>query len=194
MDTTCNVVYMSDYIDVKPDLRLPRRIDAAKNTYGNGDYEVTFWAVWSDALRQYEVERLSVERTHPEVKPVTGTVLRSVRVQEALEGVLHDAQKNDHAILLRDGSRYEFPYEAEWSNEKGVVVVRPTITVPMKKSEAEELRLLHAARLHAIGMAYGVRGLKLVQDVLGITQRSASRLIDKARERGLLDPRDDDDD
>lgn len=124
--------------------------------------------------------------------PVTGTVLRSVRVQQALEHVMHGVEKAAHPILLSDGTVYELPYETEWTLEDREVLVRPksrTVT-SMNKKEFEEARLLDAARLHVIGEAFGGRSLKLVQDVLQVTQRSASRLIDKARERGLIEVRD----
>jgi hypothetical protein len=186
---------MTDYVKVKPDLQLPRRLECVSGTYGDGSYTVEFTLEWADARLRYEIEKLAVQRQGTDTEPVTGTVLRSVRVQQALEHVMHNMQKGDHPIL-QGGAPYELPYEWEPEMQGKDILAVPRArswNATLSKNDFEEARLLEAARLHVIGEAFGARSLRLVQDVLQVTQRSASRLIDKARERGLIDSRDNND-
>ncbi len=183
----------SEYVSVKPDLQLPRKVSGA-STYGDGSYNVDFEAAWNDEILQYEINSIRVYRKSSAVPPVDGTTLRAVRVQQAFEALMHEAQKSDTPILLSDGTPYEFPYEwdlqvVEKKNREGIeIVITPKEgPMPMKKADADLERLKHAARLYTIGMAYGVRGLTLVGEVLGLTQRSAARTIEKARAQGWLD-------
>lgn len=180
-----------NYVDVKPDLRLPRTI-SGMSTYGDGSYEVEFLASWSDDTAKYEIDSIRVFRAKDSgVAPVDGTTLRAVRVQQAFEGLMHNAQKSDTPILRSDGTPYKFPYE--WvldvvPGKKAEIVVTPTPQpMPMEKAAAEAERMMQAARLYSIGKAYDVRALALVGSVLGLTQRSAARMIEKARAQGILD-------
>lgn len=84
-------------------------------------------------------------------------------------------------IHLENGTTYKFPYQFELSSkgDKHELVITPTLQVPIRKAEADQMRLLEAARIHAIASAYGVRALRLVMEVLGLQQRAASRLLRK---------------
>ena len=179
---------MTNYVSVKPDLRLPKNISGTAK-YGDESYELEVEALWNEAERKYEIETLKVNRgTKPDgerAAPIDGAVLRGVRVAQAFEYLMHNAKN----ILLEDGTTYELPYEFKlsWDGDKHELVITPTVSVPIQKAEADKTRMLHAARIHAIASAYGVRALRLVMEVLGLQQRAASRLIEKAREQGLLD-------
>jgi hypothetical protein len=179
---------VTNYVSVKPDLRLPKKIQGS-TTYGDGSYELELEALWNEDARAYEIETLKVIRgTTPDgqrAAPVDGAVLRGVRVAQAFEYLMHNTKE----ILLEDGTTYELPYafELSWEGDRHELVITPTVSVPIQKAEADRMRLLHAARIHAIATAYGVRALRLVMEVLGLQQRAASRLIEKAREQGLLD-------
>lgn len=179
---------VTNYVAVKPDLRLPKKISGTAE-YGDQSYQLHIEAVWDEGESKYEIETLKVIRgTRPDgetAAPIDGAVLRGVRVAQAFEFLMH----NTKDILLDDGKPYDLPYKFKLSLEgdKRELVITPTLQVPIRKAEGDEMRLLHAARIHAIASAYGVRALRLVMDVLGLQQRAASRLIEKAREQGLLD-------
>ena len=179
---------VTKYVEVKPDLRLPTEI-AGTAEFGDQSFQVHIEAAWNAASRKYEIETLKVirgtKRNGEKAEPIDGSVLRRVRVAQAFEHLMHNAKN----ILLDDGTTYEFPYQFELALEgdKHELVIRPTLQVPIRKGEADRIRMLQAARIHAIASAYGVRALLLVSQVLDLQQRTASRLIEKAREQGLLD-------
>lgn len=179
---------MTNYVSVKPDLRLPKNI-SGNAKYGDESYELEVEALWDERGRKYEIETLKVirgtKRDGERAAPIDGAVLRAVRVAQAFEFLMHDTKE----ILLEDGTPYKFPYQFElsWDGDTAELVITPTLTVPIQKAEADRIRMLEAARIHAIATAYGVRALRLVMEVLGLQQRAASRLIEKAREQGLLD-------
>jgi hypothetical protein len=179
---------VTNYVSVKPDLRLPKKISGTAE-YGDQSYRLHVEALWNEGEREYEIESLKVirgtKRNGQRADPIDGAVLRGVRVAQAFEYLMH----NTKDILLDDGTTYQFPYQFELSLEgdKHELVITPTLTVPIQKAEADRIRILEAARIHAIASAYGVRALRLVMEVLGLQQRAASRLIEKAREQGLLD-------
>ena len=172
---------MTEYAEVKPDLRLPREISGT-GTFDDSSYDVDFEASWVND--RYEIDSVKVARKSG-ADPIDGGVLRSVRVAQAFEGLMHNATD----IQLEDGTPYKFPYDFELSyeDEKAELIITPTLTVPINLEKADKIRLLEAARLHTIATAYGVRSLYLVASVLGIQHRTASRLILKAREQGFLD-------
>lgn len=178
---------MTNYVSVKPDLRLPKEISGV-GTFGDQSYGVRFSASLADG--RYEIDSMEVTRRKG-ADPIDGGVLRSVRVAQAFEYLMHnaDAEDNDNKIQLEDGEPYKLPYKFELSFDEGKseIAITPTLKVPIKLEYANKVRLLEAARIHAIATAYGARPLLLVAEVLGITQRTASRLILKAREQGLLD-------
>lgn len=185
---------MTNYVSVKPDLRLPKKISGTAE-YGDQSYQLHIDALWDEGESKYEIEALKVMRkTKPDgerAASIDGAVLRGVRVAQAFEHLMHNAKD----ILLEDGTTYKFPYAFDlvWDGDKHELVIRPTLTVPIQKAEADRVRMLEAARIHAIASAYGVRALRLVMEVLGLQQRAASRLIEKAREQGLLDDKAPDD-
>jgi hypothetical protein len=179
---------VTNYVSVKPDLRLPRKISGTAK-YGDESYELEVEALWNEVERKYEIETLKVSRgTNRDGKraaPIDGAVLRGVRVAQAFEYLMH----NTKDIRLDNGTTYEFPYnfKLSWDGDKHELVITPTLTVPIQKADADRIRMLEAARIHALATAYGVRALRLVMEVLGLQQRAASRLIERAREQGLLD-------
>lgn len=141
-----------------------------------------FRASWANG--RYEIDSVEVIRQEG-ADPIDGGVLRGVRVAQAFEYLMHNADY----IELADGTPYKFPYSFDLSFDdgKGEFIITPTLEVSINREDAEKTRLLEAARLYAIATAYGSRSLYLVANVLGITQRTASRLILKARDMGLLD-------
>lgn len=178
---------MTNYVSVKPDLRLPKKISGT-GTYGDSSYAVKFKASWADG--RYEIDSVEVVRQKG-ADPIDGGVLRGVRVAQAFEYLMHSAgaEGNDNGIQLADGTPYNFPYKfaLSFDDGKGEITITPTLEVSINREDAEKARLLEAARIHSIATAYGVRSLYLVANVLGLTQRTASRLILKAREVGLLE-------
>lgn len=172
---------MTNYVSVKPDLRLPREISGT-GTYGDSSYAVKFNASWADG--RYEIDSVEVVRQKG-ADPIDGGVLRGVRVAQAFEYLMHSADD----IQLADGTPYKLPYDFDLSFDEGKseITITPTLRVSINREEAEKSRLREAARVYSIATAYGARSLYVVANVLGITQRTASRLILKAREVGLLD-------
>lgn len=172
---------MTEYVHVKPDLRLPREISGT-GEFGDSSYNVEFEASWLGD--HYEIDSVKVIRNKG-ADPIDGGVLRSVRVAQAFEYLMHNAKD----IQLEDGTPYELPYDFDLSIEgdKPEILITSTLTVPISIEKADKIRLLEAARIHTIATAYGVRSLFLVASVLGIQHRTASRLILKARQQGLLD-------
>lgn len=177
----CQYEVMTEYVHVKPDLRLPRAISGTSEFQELG-YDVAFEASWVED--RYEIDTVKVIRKKG-ADPIDGGVLRSVRVAQAFEALMHNAK----GIQLEDGTPYKFPYDFDLSFEgdKPEILITSTMTVPISVEEGDKVRLLEAARLHTIATAYGVRSLFLVASVLGVQHRTASRLILKARQQGLLD-------
>lgn len=185
---SCNHLSVSKYVKVKPDLKLPTKISGTVE-FPDQSFQLHIEAALNEPDRRYEIETLQVIRgTKPngeKAEAIDGSVLRRVRVAQAFEYLMHQSKD----ILLEDGTTYELPYRSEWQfdGDKRELWARSTLQVPIHKGEADQIRMLQAARIHAIASAYGVRALLLVSQVLELQQRTASRLIEKAREQGLLD-------
>lgn len=162
----------------KPDLVLPPRIhDAA--TYGDASYSVQVDATLSAA--RYEIERLVVER-NVGADAIDAVILRTVRIQEVMGSIMRGT-----TFKLSDGKDYPLPYPIKTTVEDGRIMVRPMLELPQDRDEAEAERTLHAARIYVIARAYGQRELKLISEVLLVSQSTATRLVQRARERGLID-------
>lgn len=171
-------MYVESMTNLKPDLVLPTLIQGAA-PYGDGSYTVEVDAVLVES--RYEIERLVVERSDG-AAAIDAVVLRTVRVQEVMGSIMRGT-----TFRLSDGRDYELPYPIKTTIEDGRVMVRPTLPLPEDRDEAEAERILHAARIYVIARAYGQRELKLISEVLRVSQSTATRLVQRARERGLID-------
>ena len=171
-------MYVESMTKLKPDLDLPPHINGAA-TYGDESYTVKVDASLSAA--RYEIERLVVER-NVGADAIDAVILRTVRVQEVMGSIMRGTK-----FMLSDGKHYELPYPVKITQEDGRIMVRPMLELPQDRDEVEAERILHAARIYVIARAYGQRELKLVSEVLLVSQSTATRLVQRARERGLID-------
>lgn len=130
--------------------------------------DVEFVATFNTNSEVYEIDRLTVVRGEG-AEPITGTVLRRVRVQEAFGEVMRKT-----GFKLQSGDDYQLPYADRVTHEGGQLYWE---RVPHKKQDLEVWRRTQAERLFVIARAFGQPELKLIQEVLGVSQSSASRLL-----------------
>lgn len=100
---------------------------------------------------------------------VTGTTLRAVRVQEVLQQagllLLTKRSEGDHGAEIRAGDILR-SYSAEPDSYR-------------KSPEA-------AANIYEVSLVLNFPPLKTISDILGVSQSTATRLVSKARDMGLL--------
>lgn len=83
-----------EWVDVRPDLRLPRFITASEGSWGPSGYEAEIVAEWDPQTLAYVVNVLRVERSGP---PITAVGLRRFSVQELLRHVVRDTVRGKRA-------------------------------------------------------------------------------------------------
>jgi hypothetical protein len=169
---------MSKYIKIKPGLKLPVSFTAISDGPLD-DHSVRISAELNPGSRKYEINEIAVVRDD-NTPPLNGTMLRGVRVQDALENIMRSAD-----IRLESGEKYEWPY-SDFKVEGKVVTYKPKRYVPVGE-EGQEVRIRYAAEMYAIARAFGLPELREVTRMLGISQSTATRLMRQARERSLID-------
>lgn len=158
---------MTKLIDAGAGLRFPAVVRGC-GSFGDQSVEVKFVATFAPDTGLYEIDELTVVRTAG-AEPITGTLLRRVRVQEAFGEVMRKT-----AFELQGGGEYRLPYPDRVTYEGGELYWE---RVPHKKKDQEAWRRTQAERLFTIARAFGQPELKLIQEVLGVSQSSASRLL-----------------
>lgn len=154
-------------INASAGLKFPAEV-ANSGSYGDRSTVVEFVATFNRSSEQYEIRRLTVVRGEG-AEPITGAVLRRVRVQEAFGEVMRKT-----SFGLQGGGDYKLPYSDRVTLEDGELYWE---RVPHKKEDLEAWRRTQAERLFVIARAFGQPELKLIQEVLGVSQSGASRLL-----------------
>lgn len=155
------------YINASAGLKFPAEVKNS-GSYGDRSMEVEFVASFNLSSELYEIRSLTVISGEGE-EPITGTVLRRVRVQEAFGEVMRKT-----SFKLQAGGDYKLPYPDRVTYEDGELYWE---RVPHKKQDLEAWRRTQAERMFVIARAFGQPELKLIQEVLGVSQSSASRLL-----------------
>lgn len=155
------------YINASAGLKFPAEVKNS-GSYGDRSMEVEFVASFNSGSESYEIRRLTVVSGEG-AEPINGTVLRRVRVQEAFGEVMRKTR-----FGLQGGGEYKLPYPDQVTVEDGELWWEH---VPHKKQDLEAWRRTQAERLFVIARAFGQPELKLIQEVLGVSQSSASRLL-----------------
>lgn len=169
--TTDSVRCMTKLIDADEGLAFPPVVEGT-GTYGDLTREVDFLATYSAQTGVYEIESLTIKRVN-DGEPLNGTQLRSVRVQEAFGEVMRST-----AFGLQDGREYKLPYPDKMKlGDDGGLYWEPVPAIPANRKDAQEVIRLHARRLFIIAHAFGQPELRLIQEVLGVSQSTASRLV-----------------
>lgn len=150
-----------DWVLVKPGLRFPRVIVATGGAWGEDGYSAALTARWDGARLAYEVDEITL--TAGDGHPVSAAGLRRFSLVDLLrsvvEGSVEDARPTPEEDLASIGR------------------LRPD----------DPIGLGMAARVYAVARAHGAPPLKAVADAFGVSQSTATRVIARARESGLLD-------
>lgn len=200
--TTLFLVYVdymeSNWVEVDPGLRFPSRfrvygagtrrgvnvggegdtrahplaISEGSENFGDAGTTLMIWVAFNRETLAYEAEQVSLFRD-PEGPPISGSSVRAIRFQEALSwGVaraVRTAAGSPEIGLLVAGDmtldEYKLHLEASW-----------------REFSRDEI----AAQVYVIARAFGVPPLKRVAEVLGVSQSTATRLIARARDEGVL--------
>lgn len=148
-------------------LKFPAMVKEV-GSYGDRTVDVEFEAAFNPDSKLYEIDRLTVVRGEGS-EPIAGTILRRVRVQEAFGEVMRKT-----TFWLQGDREYRLPYPDRITLKDGELIWEP---VPHKKQDQEAWRRTQAERLFVIARAFGQPELRLIQEVLGVSQSTASRLL-----------------
>lgn len=144
-----------------------------KGSYGARDYEVSFKADYNEDSGLYDITELGVVAVKG-AKPLNGSVLRSVRVQEAFGELMFETD-----FELVGGGKYRIPRptKVDVIGSETIYVGELVPPIPANRKDAQKVIRLHARRIFRIASAFGQPELRLIQGVLGVSQSTASRLV-----------------
>lgn len=154
----------SDYVDVLPDLRLPRTVALSTRTQIRGGIDVKVEVEYDETQRRYVMTSVEYSRDVQD-GGLTAAEIRRVGFAESAFDLLP--------------SRVE-------------IEGRPAIlTIPASGAGVRQLHtnesLLMIARKYALARALGTSPLLDVAEWLGVSRATAARDVARAREAGLLD-------
>lgn len=155
-------------VPTAPDFVVRRDIQA----YGtDADTETYFTldAVFDESVGRYYLKEFSARAAGPSTE-ITGAALRNIKVQS----LLRDAISGMVQIEFEGGGHFDV---------ENIAAARDEITsAGPSSSEA----MLAVARVYRAAQIASERPAKAVQDVLGLTQPTATLWIRRARDLGLL--------
>lgn len=148
-----------DYASVRPDLLLPRRITTTSFNAADS-FRIEITARWVEERLAYDIAQVSISS---EAESITSSVLRSIALRDQFR------QTVEMSVLFADMNPLEMP--------------SPEAIAGMPDDE----RLEWASRAYVIARAYQEPPLVAVAEALGVSQSTATRLIARARSKGLFD-------
>ncbi|MGN6272281.1 MAG: hypothetical protein ACTHMQ_04250 [Protaetiibacter sp.] len=153
-----------EYVAVRPDLRFPVKVDATTTGRDDDPYSLWLTAVWEPSASKYEVTSLRIDKR---LQPITSAGLRTIAVQELFRSAA--------AIMVRS------------ADDSEAISIPPLATLTRITEDDEELKQLWAARIYVIARAQDRPPLEAVASAFGISQSTATRLVRKAKDAGLID-------
>jgi len=157
-----------DEVPTAPDFLVRRDVEVYGIDTESGA-KFTLNAIYDDTMGRYYLHALSVEAAGP-ASEVTGAALRELKVQSLLRDALADMVE----IELQGGGFFDV---------RDVAAARDEITSAGPSSREA---MLAVSRVYRAAQIASARPAKAVQDVLALTQPTATLWIRRARELGLL--------
>lgn len=153
---------------LKSGLYVEREAEITVTGHPSEGFDLVMKVEFDETLGKLVARDVSVRASGPGLE-VTGTILRAVRVQDLLQqaGLLTMTKlsEGDHGSEMRADTLLE-SY--------------------MRDAEKHRKSPSAAAEIYEVASVLNYPPLKTLSDVLGVSQSTATRLVARAREQGLL--------